>query len=704
MLTEAIKISTVPGVKELIRCLSDELRATIGPIGSLLRCTIVIQSEIGIEWLVTDFSCQCSLSDLSSKSSRCCTVGRHVDAIPIDFEGVRVGYCWICTPEAAVSSRESLRRIVESVLKQIKLTRQDSLLLTELGDCWASLEAIYDIHSLPHTARSLESIIDRILARAVGGEVGLNAGLWVELNGRLVRYGANQSELSLSTSTFDGSGLLGFAMVEQRLVVIDDCYNDPRGIELPVEFAEAGRILIAPVSSRHGTRGIVALWGPQGEKPFDSRIIRQTQALATQGVMAIEGDRLYRAALDNELIQQELEIGARMQQMLLIGNQPNPLGFARVASLFSPSQRVGGDFVEFFQHKDHCLDILIGDVMGKGLKASLVGAAVARQFHRTICSLLSAQPDRLPRPENIVSIVHREIASLLAEFDTFVTIDYARIDASHARFEFVDCGHTPILHFQRKIRFCQPLRGLSMPLGFSNRETYEQITVPYQENDLFIFYSDGVTEVRNPQGEFFGLERLVSLVESMGDNDDPELLTKIVRRTLAAFAGADHFDDDLTFVVVEAHIAQAPAPGTKLAFLEIKSDLGRLEDIRAFVRSVCQGNEYPCLSETRLAMLELAVTEAASNIMIHAYKGRSDQWLRVEGEISNECILIRFIHSGDPFDPYTVELPTLDGTRDGGYGVYLIDQAVDEVFYVNNGRGSNATTLIQHRQLTESEA
>ena len=126
----------------------------------------------------------------------------------------------------------------------------------------------------------------------------------------------------------------------------------------------------------------VALWNDHEGRPFDSRLVHQVRALALQAVLTVEADWLNRASVENELIRQELEIGSQVQQTLLFGNQPSAFPHARVATLAVASQKVGGDFFEFFQQSPTCLAILIGDVMGKGLKAALLGAAVSRQFHR----------------------------------------------------------------------------------------------------------------------------------------------------------------------------------------------------------------------------------------------------------------------------------------------------------------------------------
>ena len=101
------------------------------------------------------------------------------------------------------------------------------------------------------------------------------------------------------------------------------------------------------------------------------------------------------------------------------------------------------------------------------------------------------------------------------------------------------------------------------------------------------------------------------------------------------------------------------------------------------------------LDENRVAELELAVNEAASNVMKHAYHGRTDQLINLEAEAFPDHVTIRLHHLGDPFDPSVVFPPTFDGSRESGFGVYLITNSVDDVRYYRDERGGNCITLVK---------
>src|SRR5262245_37676974 len=97
--------------------------------------------------------------------------------------------------------------------------------------------------------------------------------------------------------------------------------------------------------------------------------------------------------------------------------------------------------------------------------------------------------------------------------------------------------------------------------------------------------------------------------------------------------------------------------------IQIRSDLTRLREVRTFVRQFCASMPGAGLDQDDVGALELAVTEAASNIMKHAYHGDQDRSIRVEAEALPGKIRLRLLHQGDPFDPSTAALPVLDGSR-----------------------------------------
>lgn len=397
--------------------------------------------------------------------------------------------------------------------------------------------------------------------------------------------------------------------------------------------------------------------------------------------------------------EQEVEIGFKIQQTLLLDQPPSDVPGVRVAALTIPSQRIDGDFYDFFNHRDTCLDVIVGDVMGKGIPAALLGAATKSHFLQALSRLISlSDPGTLPEPKEIVTLAHSEMVRRLIELESFVTVCYARFDLVRRLLTIVDCGHTTTIHYQARTGASRLLQGENLPLGVSEQEIYDEITAEIEPGDVLLFYSDGLTETRNDAGELFGIERLADCVSRHGQLEPRELIERI-RLAAVAFANAERFGDDLTCVAVRIAERELPLVGFEI---EIATDLKELGRARAFVREVCGKIQDPAPSEETVQQLELAVTEAASNVMRHAYAGRPDRRIQIDVDVFADRIVLRLHHLGQSFDPDAVKPPAFDGSRDGGFGLYIITQSVDEVRYHRDDRGRNCISMVKKRDRQEA--
>lgn len=132
--------------------------------------------------------------------------------------------------------------------------------------------------------------------------------------------------------------------------------------------------------------------------------------------------------------------------------------------------------------------------------------------------------------------------------------------------------------------------------------------------------------------------------------------------------------------------------------MEISSDLAELVRIRAFVRWVCQDLLGPVLDEDSAGHLALAVHEAASNIMIHAYQSHTDRKIQVKAEVFDHQVSVRLYHLGEVFNPEAAKLPAFDGSQESGFGLHIIAQCVDEVNYSRNLHERNWVQLVKNRE------
>lgn len=389
----------------------------------------------------------------------------------------------------------------------------------------------------------------------------------------------------------------------------------------------------------------------------------------------------------------EIDTASRIQKALLLGQPPRDAHGIQVKELTIASQKIDGDFYDFFKMNRCCFDLVLGDVMGKGIPAALLGAAVKSHLLRVLSEQFRLVGGKeLPEPANIISSVHAGVIEQLMELETFVTLCYFRFDTAQCLFTFVDCGHTRTIHFHDDSGTCSLLKGVNMPLGFPEKEPFRQILAPFKAGDCFVFYSDGLTECKDQDGNLYGEKRLVDFVQNNA-KIEPENLINGIYKDIIDFSGSEVFDDDVTCVIVKIDKEpQAQSPSNE-AELKITSDLQELARVRAFIREFCVNIPDSLLDVNRINLIELAVTEVAANIIKHAYDKRTGEPIQIDARSSSDEIVLRFYDWGGEFDPKSVPLPVFDGLSEEGFGIYIISHIVDEVIYSRNEEGINCVCL-----------
>lgn len=516
-----------------------------------------------------------------------------------------------------------------------------------------------------------------------------------------------------------GRGPTGTSIREGRPTVVEDIAMDPRMAPWRAEALARGYLssIAIPLDLGTSARGSMTIYAGERDA-FHEEEVALLQELSDDlayGIMTIrtraernraqEEVRSLNAELEERIAtrtaelrasrEREAETGGRIQQMLLLDRPPRDVRGLRVAALTVPSQKIAGDFYAFFEHEESdCLDVIVADVMGKGVPAALLGAATKSHFPDALWHLLGRCPmGLLPEPKDVVALAHTHMAQHLIGLESFVTTCYARFDVANQTLALVDCGHTGAIHLRPKADGCTVLHGENLPLGVREGEIYDQIAVPLEVGDVLVFFSDGVTEARDGSGALFGLDRLVECARRNAATDPPTILAA-VRDAVTAFAGSRAPSDDLTCVVVQLVPQEVPIAR---ANLEIQSSLGELRRARAFIEAFCTESSRQLLLGEALTSLVLAVHEAATNIVKHAYRGREDQRIDIAAEAFRDRVAVRLRHLGVPFEPSAVPPPSFDGSSESGFGVFMISRSADAVRYYRDDLGRSCIYLEKRR-------
>jgi serine phosphatase RsbU (regulator of sigma subunit) len=227
-----------------------------------------------------------------------------------------------------------------------------------------------------------------------------------------------------------------------------------------------------------------------------------------------------------------------------------------VAAHCEPAREVGGDYFDYLPMDDRRLGLLIADVAGKGTSAALYMAELK--------GLMLSLSRQHTSPRRLLVDANRIIARHL-DTRSFITITYAVVDVEARTFTYARAGHCPLIYIpgpyapKRDPQILTPdglVLGLQIDDGTLFERMLQEETLPLGTGDVFVLYTDGITEAMNARGDCYGESRLASLVRDHADLPFDELRERILREVRAFAEGAAQ-QDDITMLLLRAEDAAA---------------------------------------------------------------------------------------------------------------------------------------------------
>jgi sigma-B regulation protein RsbU (phosphoserine phosphatase) len=566
---------------------------------------------------------------------------------------------------------------------------REILLMEELAVDWESLQALYDLSADLQSALRPQEMLKRILGRAISNEPALRAVLLVVRDGVLGPRA--MQNLDFCADLDPAVGLIGQCVSEQRSLVLQG-HDQIAAAGTPNEpWNGSTSLALVPITTAaRGLFGLIAVWRYDGAPGFNSYFVRLLEALGQQAALIVESDRLNRTLLESERLRQEIFIGSLIQQLLLIGAPPAASVRLEVANLALPSQTVDGDFIDMFAHPDGTLDVLIGDVMGKGIPAALLGAATKTHILRALAEKsLELSSGETPSPEDIINCASDAIGTDLVTLERFVTLCYARVDPTARRLTLVDCGHPSTLHYCAQTGEVVPLRGDGLPFGVLPGERYIQIEAALEPGDMLLLYSDGVTEAKNPQKELYGEERLTATLRICSHLSAAGLLSEIRNRVME-FCGDEPLGDDFTCLALKIRPDHAE-PAGEVTILSSYSDL---EKMRHWASSTLEGDAASELGDE----IKLGLTEVIVNVIRHGYHEEPGHPIQIRAEHDAKSLVFYVEDWAGEWAMASIPEPIFTGEQDGGFGVFIVRSIFEDVILNRSEDGRNILRLSKSRK------
>jgi len=253
--------------------------------------------------------------------------------------------------------------------------------------------------------------------------------------------------------------------------------------------------------------------------------------------------------IEREKVAKEIEVAGQIQKTLLPENLPEVPGL-KLDAYYRAASRISGDLYDVFRIDDSNYCLLVADVSGKGIPASLIMSVL-----RTVIRIMAVGKTRAHTILNAVNdYIKNDIPAGI-----FITIFLGVYNIETKKLNFVSAGHNPLIYCGQKDQKIEIINPPGIPLGLplqsenSFAEKLRPQTLEIHTDDTLFVYSDGITEAMDRTGNKYGLEKLQSIFEERVMNNSrltPEEISHLVLEDIDRHCGLAAQADDITFITV----------------------------------------------------------------------------------------------------------------------------------------------------------
>jgi sigma-B regulation protein RsbU (phosphoserine phosphatase) len=332
-------------------------------------------------------------------------------------------------------------------------------------------------------------------------------------------------------------------------------------------LARHGIALLVPLATQGRLIGLFALPDKPTGESYRLQELELLTIVAGQMALQIENSRLYEEEVAKQKLEEEMAMARTIQSRLLPNTLPSVPGIQLDAVNIS-SRQVSGDYYDVIVKEDGCLGLVISDVSGKGMPASLLASSLQ--------AALRAQCDTGASPSTILARVNRQLHAS-TDPQHFATLFLGIFDPRQRTLAYSSGGHNSPILLRRNGRI-ELLEKGGLPLGAFDFGQYEEETIVLEPGDLLCMYTDGLTESKNLDDEEFGTARVEQLLLQHREMPVGHLIGRLHEEVMA-FSGHEEADDDITMVLMRvteheakslrappaAHVAKAEDAGESLS-------------------------------------------------------------------------------------------------------------------------------------------
>ncbi len=306
--------------------------------------------------------------------------------------------------------------------------------------------------------------------------------------------------------------------------------------------------LLLPLGRKDKLLGMISLGQKLSEEPYSKSDLQLLRSVATQTGFALENSRLTKTVAmemaQREKLNREIEIAREVQERLFPQRLPAIAGID-YAGACRPALGVGGDYYDFLELANGDLGVAIGDVSGKGIAAALLMASLQASLRG---QALVGQGDLAQLMANVNQLVYDA-----TPINRYATFFYGQYQHANKLFRYVNAGHNPPAILRRTADGTTHVIRLESGgpvIGLFPRAPYQEGSLVLENGDIFVGFTDGISEAMNPRDEEWGEERLLPAAAAEAEHPARDMIPHLMAAADRFASGAPQHDD-MTLVVMK---------------------------------------------------------------------------------------------------------------------------------------------------------
>ncbi len=467
---------------------------------------------------------------------------RTVICVPLKDNEKVIGLIYLDRQSVIKTFTEDDLNLVESIATFASIAIVNASLHQQANEKNEKLQMLNELSRTIANAFTREELLYKVLGFAIritGGEIGyVLTGDELKCEARLNKEGNREIDLKISSSI-----IKKVTETNKSVSVVDTMDDKSISTQASIIALDIRSVMCVPLISNKKLLGVIYMSSRTLVKSFTQKDLSLLEDIVGQTAVAIENLNLLEVQRKQDQLKQELEIARNIQKSMMPSGEPQ-FEKLEISGYSCSATEVGGDYYDYIMLDEDRFAIAFGDVTGHGVSAGLL-MAMAKSCMFVQCKV---DPNVIP----VMNALNSMILGGKSERRTRMGFLYSIYNMKDNTMTISSAGHPLPYYYKHEIKELEPITVIpAYQLGVKESTKFRESTIQLAPKDVLVYFTDGIVEARNTQGEEFGYDRMEDFIRGNSFLSSTELKEAILEEFYKWTVGVPEMEDDITLVVVK---------------------------------------------------------------------------------------------------------------------------------------------------------